>query len=105
MEKSTLKAIGQIVREYRKAKGMTQEQLAELTGTTFSYVGSLERGERNMSIMTLERIARAFHVDFFEFLQIGKNKTLIEINALLLEQDDFDRERAINILKELFKKR
>lgn len=47
------------MRRIRKEKGLTQEQVAEAAGLHPNYVSSVERGERNISIRNIERIASA----------------------------------------------
>lgn len=47
------------LRKARLAKGLSQEELGELTGLHRTYVGSVERGERNVSIDNMERFAEA----------------------------------------------
>jgi len=47
------------LRKARLAKGLSQEDLGELTGLHRTYVGSVERGERNVSIDNMERFAEA----------------------------------------------
>jgi transcriptional regulator with XRE-family HTH domain len=57
------------MRERRMELGISQERLAELTGLHRTYVGSVERGERNISIDNIDRIAKALELglsDFFE---------------------------------------
>lgn len=54
--------VGSRVRAVRKAKGLTQQQLAELSNLDDAYIGSLERGERNFSIDTLEKIVLALKI-------------------------------------------
>ncbi len=51
------------VRMRRLALGLSQEQLAEKAGVHRTYVGMLERGEKNVTIYNIERIARALTVD------------------------------------------
>ncbi|WP_152679707.1 helix-turn-helix domain-containing protein, partial [Paenibacillus sp. IHB B 3415] len=48
-------SVGSRIRELRKAKGWTQEQLAEAASLHYSYIGGVERGDRNISLETLEK--------------------------------------------------
>lgn len=50
---------GKIVREKRHALGISQEKLAELAGLHFTYVSSVERGERNISLSNIAKLANA----------------------------------------------
>ena len=52
-------ALGRSVREARKARGMTQEGLAELAGLDRTYISGVERGVRNPTVRSLALIARA----------------------------------------------
>lgn len=51
------------VRERRLELGWSQEQLAAEVGLHWTYVGSVERGERNISLLNICRLARALDVD------------------------------------------
>lgn len=53
---------GKRVRQLRSEKGWTQEQLAERTGRHWTYIGGIERGERNVTIKVIADIARALGV-------------------------------------------
>jgi transcriptional regulator with XRE-family HTH domain len=53
------RAFGRRVREARLECGLSQEQLANLTGLHRTYVGSVERGERNPSLVNIARLACA----------------------------------------------
>ena len=57
-----LKKVGRNIREARKAKGMSQESLALSSGLDRSYVGGVERGERNIAIINLKKISDGLQV-------------------------------------------
>ena len=48
------KILGQRIRNYRTAKGFSQEKLAELSGCHPTYIGQIERGEKNATIESIE---------------------------------------------------
>ncbi len=56
------------VRSYRKEHGLSQEELADLCELHRTYIGSVEREERNVSLSTLEVLALAFGVSVPELL-------------------------------------
>lgn len=59
------------VRNFRKRHGYSQETLADYCELHRTYIGSIERGERNVSLSTLEVLARAFGVSVPELLTQG----------------------------------
>lgn len=59
------------LRQFRLARGLSQEGLAELCGLHRTYVGSVERGERNVSIDNIERIAAALEVNIRDLFAEG----------------------------------
>lgn len=56
------------VRKFRKAQSISQEKLAEYAGLHTNYISSVERGERNISICNIERIARGLGVSMSDLL-------------------------------------
>lgn len=70
VNKKLLNAFGARVRELRTARGLSQEQLAELTGFHRTYIGMIERGERNLSLTNVSVFAKTFDKSFSELLDI-----------------------------------
>ena len=64
-----LKRFGQRVRELRTAKGWSQEGFAHEVGLDRTYVGGIERGERNVALRNVERLARTLGVSLSELMR------------------------------------
>jgi len=62
MEENTRRTLSRNVRYFRCLNGWSQEQLAEQCGLHRTYVGAIERGERNVGLDNLERLANALYV-------------------------------------------
>jgi transcriptional regulator with XRE-family HTH domain len=60
-------AFGQRVRDIRNMQGLSQEGLAEMCDLDRSYIGGVERGERNVSLVNIQKIATALGVTPCEF--------------------------------------
>jgi transcriptional regulator with XRE-family HTH domain len=58
------------MRVLRASRGLTQEALADASGLNRTYVSSVERAERNVSIDNIARIATALGVEAFELLRV-----------------------------------
>lgn len=56
-------AFGKRVREIRKQKGISQEKLAELSNIDRSYMGNIERGEKNVTLKKVYEICDALEID------------------------------------------
>jgi transcriptional regulator with XRE-family HTH domain len=64
-----LKALGERIREMRKARGRSQEALAEASGFDRAVLGRIERGAKNITMTTASRIANALDVELSELLR------------------------------------
>ena len=62
MQNDPKKLVGKCIRELRLNKGVSQEALADEAGVHRTYMGSVERGERNISLDNIVKIARALKV-------------------------------------------
>lgn len=57
------KIVGRNLRAYRQARGLSQEAFADVVDVHRTYMGGLERGERNLTLKSVERIAERIGVD------------------------------------------
>lgn len=55
----SLKRLGEAVRAARKGRALSQEALADAAGIDRSHMGKIERGERNVTLLNIARIAKA----------------------------------------------
>ncbi|MBE0625523.1 MAG: helix-turn-helix transcriptional regulator [Burkholderiales bacterium] len=65
----SLVALGKTIREVRLSKGISQEKLALLAEVDRSYVGRVERGDNNIAVLTLARLAAALELTVAKLLQ------------------------------------
>ncbi len=63
------KLVGRHVARIRREKGLTQEQLAEISGFSQQYISGLEQGRRNPTVVTLYELATALGVSHLELLR------------------------------------
>ncbi|MBD1893955.1 helix-turn-helix transcriptional regulator [Coleofasciculus sp. FACHB-129] len=64
-----LEKFGKQLRKLRKTRELSHEKLAELTGLHRTYIGGIERGERNVSLVNIVRLAKALSVSPSELLK------------------------------------
>jgi transcriptional regulator with XRE-family HTH domain len=87
-----LKLVGHNIRTIRRAKGYTQEELAEKAGLQYSYIGGVERGERNVSLETLEKIIDGLGITPYELFKFEESNLVSSV---------FDRKRKIEGINNL----
>ena len=68
------KLVGSNVKRIRQQKGLTQEQLAEISGYSQQYISGLEKGNRNPTVITIFEIASALSVGHLELLRPRQRK-------------------------------
>ena len=103
------KILGQRIRNYRTAKGLSQEGLAELCGCHPTYVGQIERGEKNATIESIERISSALNVSLSKlFEKLGADDSEarnipLECYDLLASKSKAEQESIYRILLDIDK--
>jgi transcriptional regulator with XRE-family HTH domain len=68
------KLVGRNVKRIRQEKGLTQEQLAELSGFSQQYLSGLEQGRRNPTIVSLYELATALGVSHMELVRSAEDE-------------------------------
>ena len=68
------KAFGRNVRKFRGIRGLSQERLAQLSGLHRTYIGAIERGERNITLLNAQRIASALNLTLAELVGLQDDR-------------------------------
>ena len=103
------KVLGQRIRNYRTAKHLSQEKLAELAGCHTAYIGQIERGEKNPTVESVEKISVALGVSLSKlFEKLGVEDSLtssipLECYELISEKSKAEQEQILRILIEMDK--
>jgi transcriptional regulator with XRE-family HTH domain len=104
------KLFGERVRQYRKRQGISQEELGERANLHYTYIGAIERGEQNLSLESIEKIANGLGVSIeklFRFKPIKpkpqSEMLRAEITNLLKNKDTKTLHLIIKILKDIYK--
>jgi transcriptional regulator with XRE-family HTH domain len=79
--------IGEVIRQYRKKKGLTQEELANRLGVTAPAVNKWEKGHSHPDILLLAPIARLLDISLDTLFSFEKELTVTEINQIIHEMD------------------
>lgn len=70
MDNSLLIKFGQKVRSERLSLGLSQEELALIAGVHRTYIGMIERGEKNITLINIEKIAKALSLTISELTDL-----------------------------------
>ena len=103
------KVIGQRIRNYRTKMGLSQEKLAELSDCHPTYIGQLERGEKNATLESIDKVASSLKISLSKlFENLGVESTNernipLECYEFLLTKSQEEQEQIIKILIEMDK--
>ncbi len=101
------KIVGQRIRNYRTQLGLSQEKLAELAGCHPTYIGQLERGEKNATLESIDKVACSLKISLSKlFENLGGENTSarnlpLECYEFLLTKSQEEQEKIIKILMEI----
>ena len=73
MEGDLQRIVGENLRAHRAARAMSQEEFADVLGFHRTYMGGLERGERNLTLKSLERIAERLRIEPLSLLRSSEH--------------------------------
>lgn len=102
--------LGHKIKEIRKKRGMTQEELAWKSGISLNFIGQIERGQKQPSIKTLKKISDMLEVApsvFFEkitYVPPKEDLVVKKIQSLLKEGSEEDKKIIYRIVKSLLVK-
>ena len=103
------KIIGQRIRNYQTQKGLSQEKLAELAGCHPTYIGQLERGEKNATLESVEKIASAMGVSLSQLFdklgRSGKDSIASKCYDLVASKTEAEQAQLYKMLLEMDKYR
>jgi transcriptional regulator with XRE-family HTH domain len=98
--------LGERLRHIRKEQNLSQEQLGELAGLHTNYIGQVERGEKNVTIESLEKIAAGLNVSMeqlFRYIDpMEREDELGQINELLAARSMQDKVMVLKMIKNVF---
>lgn len=102
------KIIGQRIRNYRTAQNLSQEKLAELSGCHPTYIGQIERGEKNATLETIGKISAALKVPLSQlFEKLGdeepEDSIALQCYTFLSGKSKAEQEQLYRMLLEMDK--
>lgn len=101
------KLFGKRIKELRKQRGLTQEELSEMLGVFQKQIGNIETGTTFTTMVNLKKLADVFDVeikDLFEFNHQKSRKELIdEINKIIKDVNDDKLKTIFRVVKDIAK--
>ena len=81
-------SLGERLRNLRQSRGMSQEQVAHIADITPAYLGQVERGTKNITVHTLEKVCTALNITLADFFSTAKerDRSIDEVSNQILHQ-------------------
>ena len=97
--------IGQRIRTYRLSIHLSQEELAEKCGLHPTYIGQLERGEKNATMETLDKVAKGLNVPMCRLVEnvheADKTDYPMQAYKILVSESTDNQKKLLDILKQV----
>ena len=107
MSMNNLVLFGKRVRELRKARKLTQEQLAEIIGLGSKQIGNIETGAGFTTMATLEKLAKVFGIEMFQLFNFSHNDSRENLEqdliALIKHSSDEDLRLISKLVNSILK--
>jgi transcriptional regulator with XRE-family HTH domain len=87
--------VGRAIRRHRITRGFSQERLAELTGSSGKHVGAIERGEANVGLDVLGRLASALSIDVAQLFARPRDRRRADGSVHLITREEIETIDAI----------
>lgn len=98
--------LGERIRLLRRERNLSQEQLGELAGLHTNYIGQVERGEKNVTIESLEKITAGLHISMEELFRyidpMKREDELAQIHRLLSSRPNQDKVMVLKMIRNIF---
>ena len=100
--------LGDRLRELRTSRAMSQEQLALRADITPAYLGQIERGTKNVTAHTLDKVCKALNISLCEFFDTEKNqdKNIDTVSGQILHQlhgkSESEKKAVLSMVKLVF---
>lgn len=96
---------GQRLRALRQQRGYTQEEMAELAELHATYIGQVERGEKNLTLLSMEKLLNALNISFSEFFEYIEEERKESLTAkcyeIICRKKPKQQEQIFRILSEI----
>ena len=101
-------SLGDKLRELRRSRAMSQEQVANIAEITTTFLGQVERGTKSISVQTLEKVCNALDVSLSDFFSTVKkhDKNMDDISSKILHQlhgkTESEKQAVLKLIKLVF---
>ncbi len=97
---------GRQVKKFRKDLKLSQEELAERCGLHSTYIGQIERGEKNISLESIQKLSRGLDISIAKLFEcftadVDNSSIALQIYYNVLDMSDEDQQHILNIVNEI----